>query len=87
MTRIKEVFDIDKFCQNALPPDVLLNLNTWNAEIGDEIIQKVRETAQGMHTKSESILHQEFIMTDKSLSPIGSASLPILQSHLNLSVT
>ena len=56
-------------------------------KIRDEIVRKVLETAQGMHTKFESLRHQEFIMTDKSLSPIGSASLPILQSQLNLSVT
>ena len=67
---------------------VLLNFHYRGAmKIRDEIVRKVRETAQGMHTKSESLLHQEFIVTDKSLSPIGSASLLILQSHLNLSVT
>ena len=57
------------------------------AEIGDELVHKVLETTQGMHTKSESVLHQEIIMAYKSFSPIGSACLPILQSHLNLSVT
>ena len=50
------------------------------AEIGDEIVQKILETAQGMHTKSESLLHQEFIMTYKSFNPIGPACLPIPQS-------
>ena len=50
------------------------------AEIGDEIVQKVLETAKGMHTKSESLLHQEFIMTYKSFTPIGPACLPIPQS-------
>ena len=58
-----------------------------NAETGGEIVYKVLETPQSMHTKSESVLHQEFIMAYKSFSPIGSACLPILQSHLNLSVT
>ena len=57
------------------------------AEIGDEIVHKVLETTQSMHTKSESVLHQEIIMAYKSFSPIGSVYLPILQSHLNLSVT
>ena len=47
------------------------------AEIGDEIVQKILETVQGMHTKSESLLHQEFIMTYKSFNPIGPACLPI----------
>ena len=57
------------------------------AEIGDEIVHKFPETIQSMHTKSESVLHQEIIMAYKSFSPIGSTCLPILQSHLNLSVT
>ena len=57
------------------------------AEIGDEIIHKVLATTQSMHTKSESVLHQEIIMAYKFFSPIGSTCLPILQSHLNLSVT
>ena len=56
-------------------------------EIGDEIVHKVLETTQSMHTKSESVLHQEIIMAYKFFSPIGSTCLPILQSHLNLSVT
>jgi altronate dehydratase large subunit len=33
------------------------------SEIGEEIVQKVLETAQGQRTKSETLLHQEFIMT------------------------
>ena len=57
------------------------------AEIGDEIVHKVLETTQSMHTKSESLLHQKIIMASKSFSPIGSTCLPILQSHLNLIVT
>jgi altronate dehydratase len=37
----------------------------------DEIVRKVMETAQGMHTKSESLHHQECIMTHESFSPIS----------------
>ena len=57
------------------------------AEIGNEIVHKFLETTQSMHTKSESVLHQEIIMAYKFVSLIGSTCLPILQSHLNLSVT
>ena len=50
------------------------------AEIGDEIVHKVLETTQSMHTKLESVLYQKFIMAYKSFSPIGSVCLPIIQS-------
>ena len=77
--RLRDDIDINAGC--------ILNDQADLAEIRDEIFHRVLETTQSMHTKSESVLHQEIIMAYKFFSPIGSTCLPILQSHLNLSVT
>ena len=70
--QLQDTMDIDSgrilYCQAEL------------AKIRDGIVQKVLETAQGMHTKSESLLHHEFIITYKSFNPFGAACLPIPQS-------
>jgi altronate hydrolase len=45
-------------------------------EVGDEILAAVLATAHGQQTCSESLGHQEFILTYKSFDPIGPACLP-----------
>ena len=46
-------------------------------EVGEEILQKVIDTAGGQRTCSEALGHQEFILTYKSFDPIGPACMPI----------
>ena len=46
-------------------------------ELGEEILQKVIDTAGGQRTCSEALGHQEFILTYKSFDPIGPACMPI----------
>ena len=46
------------------------------AEIADEIISKIMDTARGMQTCSEELGHREFILTYKSFEPAGPACLP-----------
>ncbi|MGH6860097.1 MAG: UxaA family hydrolase [Phyllobacterium sp.] len=45
-------------------------------EVGDEIIELIKEVARGRTTKSELLGHREFILTYKSFEPIGPACLP-----------
>ena len=45
-------------------------------EIGEEILQQVIAAAGGARTRSETLGHQEFILTYKSFDPIGPACLP-----------
>lgn len=46
-------------------------------EVGDEIFDKLLLTAGGEPTCSESLGHQEFILTYKQFEPIGPACLPV----------
>ena len=46
-------------------------------EVGQEIFSQVLEVAAGAPTKSESLGHQEFVLTYKSFEPIGPACLPV----------
>jgi altronate dehydratase large subunit len=46
------------------------------ASVGQEIFECVRGVAAGMETKSEMLVHQEFVLTYKSFTPIGPACLP-----------
>jgi altronate hydrolase len=46
-------------------------------QVGEEIYQKVLQTASGEPTASEALGHQEFILTYKSFEPIGPACLPV----------
>ena len=46
-------------------------------EVGLEIFTQVLEVAAGAPTKSESLGHQEFVLTYKSFEPIGPACLPV----------
>ncbi len=46
-------------------------------EVGQEIFAQVLDVAAGTPTKSESLGHQEFVLTYKSFEPIGPACLPV----------
>lgn len=46
-------------------------------EVGREILNLAVATAQGRQTASESLGHQEFVLTYKSFEPIGPACLPV----------
>lgn len=45
-------------------------------QVGQEIYDRIVDTAQGSKTKSEALGHQEFILTYKSFEPIGPSCLP-----------
>jgi altronate hydrolase len=45
-------------------------------DVGAEIFRLIEQVADGMATKSEELLHQEFILTYKSFTPIGPSCLP-----------
>lgn len=45
--------------------------------VGQEIFSQVLEVAGGAPTKSESLGHQEFVLTYKTFDPIGPACLPV----------
>jgi altronate dehydratase len=45
-------------------------------EVGEEIYDKVVEVASGRPSCSESLGHQEFVLTYKSFEPIGPSCLP-----------
>jgi altronate hydrolase len=45
-------------------------------EVGAEIFALIEQVADGAKTKSEELLHQEFILTYKSFTPIGPSCLP-----------
>ena len=46
-------------------------------EVGREIFAHVLDVAGGAQTKSESLGHQEFVLTYKTFEPIGPACLPV----------
>jgi len=54
----------------------ILRLEATVDEVGREIYQKVLEIASGVQSCSESLGHQEFVLTYKSFEPIGPACLP-----------
>jgi altronate hydrolase len=54
---------------------VLEGRGTLN-DVGEEIFALMRSVAGGAPTKSEDMLHQEFILTYKSFTPIGPSCLP-----------
>ncbi len=45
-------------------------------EVGEEIFAKVISVAQGEQTASESLGHQEFVLTYKSFTPLGPSCFP-----------
>ncbi len=54
----------------------ILRLEASVDEVGKEIYGKVLEVALGAQTCSESLRHQEFVLTYKSFEPIGPHCLP-----------
>ena len=50
--------------------------NASLGEVGEKIYQKVLAIANGEQSKSETLGHQEFILTYKTFEPIGPACLP-----------
>jgi altronate dehydratase large subunit len=54
----------------------ILRLEASLDEVGDEIYRKVLDVASGTQSCSESLGHQEFVLTYKSFEPIGPACLP-----------
>jgi altronate dehydratase large subunit len=55
----------------------ILRLEASVDEVGEEIYGKVLEVASGKQSCSESLGHQEFVLTYKSFEPIGPACLPV----------
>ncbi len=49
------------------------------AEVGAEIVELVRQVADGWQTASEQMGHQEFVLTYKSFEPVGPSCLPLVQ--------
>jgi altronate dehydratase large subunit len=54
----------------------ILRLEASVDEVGEEIYQKVLTVVSGTQSCSESLGHQEFVLTYKSFEPIGPACLP-----------
>jgi len=54
----------------------ILRLESSVDEVGEEIYRKVLDVASGTQSCSESLGHQEFVLTYKSFEPIGPACLP-----------
>jgi altronate dehydratase large subunit len=54
----------------------ILRLEASVDEVGDEIYRKVLDVASGTQSCSESLGHQEFVLTYKSFEPIGPSCLP-----------
>jgi altronate dehydratase large subunit len=46
-------------------------------EVGREIFDLIKRVGNGERTRSESLGHQEFILTYKSFEPLGPACLPV----------
>jgi len=55
----------------------ILRLEASVDEVGEEIYGKVLDVAAGTQSCSESLGHQEFVLTYKSFEPIGPACLPV----------
>jgi altronate dehydratase large subunit len=54
----------------------ILRLEASVDEVGEEIYRKVLDVVSGQQSCSESLGHQEFVLTYKSFEPIGPACLP-----------
>jgi altronate hydrolase len=54
----------------------ILRLEASVDDVGEEIYRKVLDVASGQQSCSESLGHQEFVLTYKSFEPIGPACLP-----------
>ena len=55
----------------------ILRMEATVDEVGEEIYRKVLEVASGAQSCSETLGHQEFVLTYKSFEPIGPACLPM----------
>ena len=55
----------------------ILRLEASVDDVGREIYNKVLEVASGDPSCSESLGHQEFVLTYKSFEPIGPHCLPV----------
>jgi altronate hydrolase len=55
----------------------ILNGDATLDQVGGEIFEKVIAVASGQRSVSESLGHQEFILTYKSFEPVGPACLPV----------
>jgi len=77
-----------KICANPdtyqrMPDDMdvnagrILNGEATLDEVGGEIFAKIAAVASGERSVSESLGHQEFILTYKSFEPVGPACLPV----------
>ena len=55
----------------------ILNGEATLDEVGDEIVDLVKDMANGTKSKSEELGHTEFILTYKTFEPIGPACLPV----------
>jgi altronate hydrolase len=77
-----------KICANPetfqrMPDDMdvdagrILNGDATLDEVGAEIFAKIAAVASGERSVSESLGHQEFILTYKSFEPVGPACLPV----------
>ena len=55
----------------------ILRLEATVDEVGEEIYQKLLDVASGVQSCSESLGHQEFVLTYKSFEPIGPHCLPV----------
>lgn len=47
-------------------------------DVGAELLERVLGVAGGQPTASESLGHQEFVLTYKSFDPIGPSCLPVI---------
>ena len=56
---------------------VILEGTAGVADVGREIFAAIERTANGRPTASESLGHQEFVLTYKSFEPLGPACLPV----------
>ena len=54
----------------------ILRLEVSVDDVGKEIYNKVITLASGIQSCSESLGHQEFVLTYKSFEPVGPACLP-----------
>jgi altronate dehydratase large subunit len=54
----------------------ILRLEASVDQVGEEIYDKVMDVASGIQSCSESLGHQEFVLTYKSFEPAGPACLP-----------
>jgi len=81
-----------KICANPdtyqrMPDDMdvdagrILNGEATLDEVGGEILEKIIASASGLRSVSESLGHQEFILTYKSFEPVGPACLPARASR------